>query len=665
MTIDIKSHLREDGTQQSQAHRERLEKIKQRRFKNVKAVDYLVFSGGGGRAIAHLGALAALADLGYFIEVEKQPLGLTPRYDYVPDPEVTKGLAGASAGAIIASLLATDHGVREIFNTLQDPEIMDKFFQRERFDVSYRPTITGCERLLPRDPNEDLWGSGRGRSPTLGPYFDLLLDTAGVPDKQKAKFRRDPSAATQLLDLSSSTVGGSIYTAIEMFFDVSRDEVSDTMDKRLFRENNVSAYLRNLLAEYGLFSGCEIRDWLVEALDEFATVRGSLGTGSVIGSTVGPKERVTFDYLKKRTQLDLVIMGSNLTTGDSRAFRASDSDTANVPIADAVRLSMAFPFVYKPTVVNNKNHPLYGLWTDGGLYNNYPLHVFDVPGKSINRSVLGFLLDDEIDPTVSSLGSYGELVARRLVNLNTSCQIRTISGEAQTVIVPTKGLSLLDFTPNRSTVREAVTASAKGVYRYFNHDESVAEALAKSAVNDILYDTIPTAQRDRPSTTTPKKKDPVEAAHNRARQKFNREMQSLIKQAADHPLSFLIDPSSGGWWSASRYAETVTVNAGHLRSQKVATVGTNHLALEDASFNLTFDQPTEHRSVEGYFEKTAILIDDVPVDLRTAQMWSSTGKLKGIAVPGTTKTYPVRPEWTDGWKYTVDSGGNLHVDGIS
>ena len=67
----------------------------------------------------------------------------------------------------------------------------------------------------------------------------------------------------------------------------------------------------------------------------------------------------------------------------------NNGDTA---IADAVRMSMSIPFLFYP--VNFGKH----LCVDGGLINNYPLHVFDgeFPGDitigTVNMETVGFKL---------------------------------------------------------------------------------------------------------------------------------------------------------------------------------------------------------------------------------------------------------------------------------
>ena len=70
--------------------------------------------------------------------------------------------------------------------------------------------------------------------------------------------------------------------------------------------------------------------------------------------------------------------------------------TPDFSVVDAVSLSMSIPFLFRPYVIESEvnldsnlpadyNKDYLGLYVDGGMLNNYPLHAFDYrPAKSIN-----------------------------------------------------------------------------------------------------------------------------------------------------------------------------------------------------------------------------------------------------------------------------------------
>jgi hypothetical protein len=93
-----------------------------------------------------------------------------------------------------------------------------------------------------------------------------------------------------------------------------------------------------------------------------------------------------------------------------------------------------------------------------------------------------------------------------------------------------------------------------------------------------------------------------------------------IAQTEDHPLRKLLD-DNGQWRSRSHLSEEFTVQAGHLVSRHSGLE--ERFALEDSFYNQVSNWRGES---QGYiFVKSAVLIGDIPVELRTAQMWARTG----------------------------------------
>lgn len=77
---------------------------------------------------------------------------------------------------------------------------------------------------------------------------------------------------------------------------------------------------------------------------------------------------------------DLFIVAYNLTT--AREERFNYIDTPHVCIADAIRCSMAIPIIFYPHKIYKKLNGIRvcdnnDLYIDGGMFNNYPLDIFD------------------------------------------------------------------------------------------------------------------------------------------------------------------------------------------------------------------------------------------------------------------------------------------------
>lgn len=80
-------------------------------------------------------------------------------------------------------------------------------------------------------------------------------------------------------------------------------------------------------------------------------------------------QTVTFKQLLQTTNKVLKVVVSDLTRGDIAVFDVDSSP--DMSVVDAVSISMSLPFLVHPTRLPD------GRWyTDGGLYCNFPIHLF-------------------------------------------------------------------------------------------------------------------------------------------------------------------------------------------------------------------------------------------------------------------------------------------------
>ena len=131
-----------------------------------------------------------------------------------------------------------------------------------------------------------------------------------------------------------------------------------------------------LRKETGLFKGEEFLKWIREKLKE----------------ATGDPNATFWDLHRLRAEKgfkDLYLVGVNAHTQKAETF--CYEETPDVCIADAVRISMSIPFVFRPHYIhekvypNNQRVPMGGQRTktgkvpymDGGVSANYPLNLFD------------------------------------------------------------------------------------------------------------------------------------------------------------------------------------------------------------------------------------------------------------------------------------------------
>ncbi len=124
----------------------------------------------------------------------------------------------------------------------------------------------------------------------------------------------------------------------------------------------------NFLTDYGVCEG----DYMYDLMGKF--IKDKKGSADY-----------TIDQLYQDTGIKLVIVATDMNNLKSVYFYPGNTEYPGISIRTAVRASMAIPIVFQPLVIN-KNYCV-----DGGVLDNFPLHVFDgeYPGEQKARLNLG------------------------------------------------------------------------------------------------------------------------------------------------------------------------------------------------------------------------------------------------------------------------------------
>jgi len=134
----------------------------------------------------------------------------------------------------------------------------------------------------------------------------------------------------------------------------SCSEVSDQMlnqDWREFIPEGRVSMAHGLVTHWGLHSGDPFVSWLKK----------------LIGARTGNPD-CTFGELFEKTGRELVVTASCVNRRMQRYFHHSGNP--DMPIVQAVRMSMSIPLFFAPVIFEDE------FYCDGGLLNNFPLWVF-------------------------------------------------------------------------------------------------------------------------------------------------------------------------------------------------------------------------------------------------------------------------------------------------
>jgi predicted acylesterase/phospholipase RssA len=337
-----------------------------------------------------------------------------------------EGYAGASAGAITAFMMSIGY----------TPAELKKFLNDTNFDAWWEPPIP---RLMP----------------SVGSYVPVPSETL-------------IEAVLQKCFLASI---GSITPFLILLFG------SKIQKQPFLRLVTSGSYLAFLYNDMGMFPGLAPR----EMFNDLIRLK-------LVGKNVNQSIRsMTFDQHLKIFKKRLIVTGTNLSLGKTIIF--SQERTPEFPVADAVRISMGLPFVFKPYVISKKidGFPPCGTYVDGGVFNNLPFREFEgETGRVINTSppAQGAVALASVEATNHTLLLRLGLVESNKINnfwLLFKNALKTGimgSGESQIldrfsgqeILLDTDGLELINFNPEGDIKKAVEIRSRRKTYEYFSEE---------------------------------------------------------------------------------------------------------------------------------------------------------------------------------------------------
>ncbi|KPG91918.1 hypothetical protein AEQ67_28480 [Pseudomonas sp. RIT-PI-q] len=305
---------------------------------------FLAMQGGGAKGIVHVGGLTALDDMNLDI----------------------KGVAGTSAGSIVAALVAVGYKGKDLLNLDGDGNLFETLPSKLKVK---KPTD-----LFP------FWGWQALR-------FSRLVITAGgrllslesklltwlFPSKKPSAVER---ALRRLFRLSSVTAklvfcGYLIYEGVEWVAVQDQETLKTTMWIAVGVIITLGLVVWKALK--GITTVNKVRDFIDNALRNKITLMKDTDKG------------VTFADLQRAKKPPLKIVATNVYGETLELFCVER--TPDVAIADAVAASICLPVIFKPWRLVFERHnthpptPVETTFLDGGLVSNLPAWPFDQERK--------------------------------------------------------------------------------------------------------------------------------------------------------------------------------------------------------------------------------------------------------------------------------------------
>lgn len=262
---------------------------------------------------------------------------------------------------------------------------------------------------------------------------------------------------------AGTSSGAIVATMVSLGYTPSevRDAILDLDFKKLLDGALLTGPLR-MFTRYGWHKG----DYFLSQIREIIKAK----TGSA---------HTTFGEALARGCKQLRVVGVNITQRSVRVF--PDEGSMDMPIADAVRISMSIPLFFAS--VRHKND----VYVDGGVMWNYPIGVFDKPGQ-LNAETMGFhVANTPVLPQTKTrtphdyfAGLFGALIRQQESDLNHRPLDRM-----RTVTVPDGGISLTDFWITRAQKQALVEAGREATHKHLRSRVS-AEDLSGHAAPAVV-----------------------------------------------------------------------------------------------------------------------------------------------------------------------------------
>lgn len=327
-------------------------------------IKYLSFEGGGGKGVAYLSPLVAMLHPSFNIFKKEN----NARGYMVLNRDKIKGISGASAGAIIAALLASNVPLETIAKLV----------------LNISPPKYGIKEL-------------NTTNNVMASFNDLFIDI-------KNKYAFIPNIANSKnfgFDLRKRIISkpAIVYAARLLYPERIKDVLRDA-------ENEAFEMYNNLKFDYGLVPGYILRKYISFMIGDGLGYQNLNKQGDINFNRL---LNITFKEHFEKTGIELVLTSVNLSL--RQMFYLSYKTTPNLCVADAVRMSMSIPGFFKPVHIlpehlKDKEYTqlekviLPGFWVDGGVVNNNPIHAFDIDDNGVK---LAFYKMNKINPNLFGL----------------------------------------------------------------------------------------------------------------------------------------------------------------------------------------------------------------------------------------------------------------------
>lgn len=281
------------------------------------------------------------------------------------------------------------------------------------------------------------------------PYKNLVFEGGGVKGLAYlgALEVLDSKGITPQIQRVAGASAGAITACLVSLGYTSAEirEIMLNLDFTKFEDGGLEGPVR-IVEQYGWFKG----DFFLNFIEDKIAAK----TGN---------SRATFADLKAPQYKQLYVVGTDLTTQLSVVFSADQS--ADMPVADAVRISMSIPLFFAARKLNDN------IYCDGGVLNNYPLTLFDVPDDTTNWETLGFHLDNLGQPPIHKINDLPGFIGNvyeAIINIQVDLLMSEPDDVKRSVFIDNLGIKTTDFHLTQAQKLALVESGRSATLKYLS-----------------------------------------------------------------------------------------------------------------------------------------------------------------------------------------------------
>lgn len=274
-----------------------------------------------------------------------------------------------------------------------------------------------------------------------------LVGAIKVAEQKGFRFKRLAGTSAGSIVATLLAAG---YTSDELYQILLEKDLSTLVQTSWYSKIPYLGPAYRLWVKKGLNSGRQIEQWVDELLQ-----------------AKGIHTFADFD-----SGIELSIIASDITMGNllvlPKDLEIYGYDQTRFPVSRAVRMSCSIPFFFDPVRLIHKPSSKRCYVVDGAILSNFPVWIFDQ--ENPQWPTFGFrLFSGETEPPVHEIEGPFSLFYSMFLTMMDAHDNRHIREQDQvrTIMVPTLGVKLTDFSISRKEKKRLFQAGVKSAEQFF------------------------------------------------------------------------------------------------------------------------------------------------------------------------------------------------------